>query len=310
MGVSMMKKSIILYCLIGLALISGYSAKNLFITPTIITSDICQKPHSKKYQKIDIKRDQKAVIFDLGGVLIKTDSWAAFKQIGLGNILFYKMKTGIKSRHLKKHLHKIFYAILNKIEPQDNTHPVTLDEHGDTTPELFHQWLAGTKTPTAIKIRVLQEIQKHPEWFSCKREQRIITCMVNMLFTPKLFAKTRKLIKGSVKFVETCKRLGYEVYILSNWDAESITYVQKRYPKFFSLFNGIVISGQEKCTKPNRTIYERLLKKYQLDENQCWFIDDQKENITAAQSCGVRGIVCPKKGITALNTGIFDTVIA
>lgn len=75
----------------------------------------------------------------------------------------------------------------------------------------------------------------------------------------------------------------YQLYGLTNWSAESFPYAYQNYD-FFSLFNGIVVSGEEKLIKPDERIYQLLLNRYNLNASECLFIDDNYENIRAAEA--------------------------
>ena len=140
-------------------------------------------------------------------------------------------------------------------------------------------------------MQVAQAIRQHPEWFVSSTEQRIIHKIAMMMFTPALFAKTRKLVHGADKLIRQCKGHGYAVYILSNWDAESFAIVKNQYKDFFALFDGIVTSGETGFAKPSPEIYEYILQKYNLDPQQTIFVDDQPANIEAAQACNIEGIL-------------------
>lgn len=245
------------------------------------------------------KTQKKAIIFDLGGVLIKTHSLKAFQFLNIPDVFYYMVISRTSPQHS---LEEKLYEVLSNIEPFDYSHPPTTDEKGIILPELFHQWLAGTKTPAMIKALAFAAIEEHPEWFEYEVQKRIVKRMITMIFTPSLFAKTRKLIDGAVEFVTECKNLGYKVYVLSNWDAESIDYVHAQYPELFDLFDGICVSGNEGCTKPDPRIYKQFLKKHKLKAHECWFIDDQKNNIAGALTCGINGMICPQKGIVSAST--------
>ncbi|CDN72849.1 HAD family hydrolase [Elizabethkingia anophelis] len=84
----------------------------------------------------------------------------------------------------------------------------------------------------------------------------------------------------------------YQLYGLTNWSAESFPYAYKNYD-FFSLFNGIVVSGEEKLIKPDERIYELLLNRYNLNASECLFIDDNYENIRTAQAMDFNTIHLP-----------------
>ena len=81
----------------------------------------------------------------------------------------------------------------------------------------------------------------------------------------------------------------YKIYGLTNWSAETISIAYDRFP-FFSAFDGIVVSGQEKMIKPNKEIYHLLLDRYKLKAANTIFIDDNINNIKAAEEIGLLGI--------------------
>lgn len=81
----------------------------------------------------------------------------------------------------------------------------------------------------------------------------------------------------------------YRIYALSNWSAETFPIALKRYD-FLKLFEGIIVSGTEKTRKPFPEIYNILLERYQLNAEECVFIDDNLKNIKAAQALKINGI--------------------
>ena len=101
-----------------------------------------------------------------------------------------------------------------------------------------------------------------------------------------------KMIKGAIEenvaFLEDLKN-AYRLFGLTNWSEESFTVVFNQYP-FFKEFEGIVVSGTEKIVKPDARIYELLLTRYDLKAGESLFIDDNKENIDAADKIGFKTI--------------------
>lgn len=81
----------------------------------------------------------------------------------------------------------------------------------------------------------------------------------------------------------------YPLYGLTNWPAEAFPRARQQFD-FLSHFKGIVVSGEEKVTKPNAKIYNILLQRYQLNAHETVFIDDRLENVEAAQKLGFHGI--------------------
>lgn len=84
----------------------------------------------------------------------------------------------------------------------------------------------------------------------------------------------------------------YKIYVLSNWSKISYSLLERHHPETLRLFDGIVTSGEVGVKKPDRKIYEHLLIKYNLNAQDCIFIDDQQENIDMAERLGITGILC------------------
>ena len=93
-------------------------------------------------------------------------------------------------------------------------------------------------------------------------------------------------IQGTVdilkKFISNPR---YKVLALTNWSAETLPVARAHYD-FLSWFEGIVVSGEEKCRKPEKKFYQILLDRYNLAPEECLFIDDNKRNIDAATELG------------------------
>ncbi|PKQ61379.1 HAD family hydrolase [Labilibaculum manganireducens] len=81
----------------------------------------------------------------------------------------------------------------------------------------------------------------------------------------------------------------YRLFGLTNWSAETFPIVFDQYP-FFKELEGIVVSGTEKIIKPDARIYQLLLTRYGLTANESLFIDDNQENINAANRLGFKTI--------------------
>lgn len=108
----------------------------------------------------------------------------------------------------------------------------------------------------------------------------------------KFYGEWEDMLKDAIHgSVEILKELNekYPLYGLTNWSAETIDVAYRRFP-FFSLFRGIVVSGEEKLIKPDPKIYQRLLNRYHLTAQECLFIDDNAENVAAARTQGIHAV--------------------
>ncbi len=82
---------------------------------------------------------------------------------------------------------------------------------------------------------------------------------------------------------------GYHVYYLSNIASDALEHLVEY--QMLPSFDGGIASFEVNCNKPDPDIYQALLKKYQLNAEECVFIDDMKENVHAACELGFTGIV-------------------
>lgn len=91
--------------------------------------------------------------------------------------------------------------------------------------------------------------------------------------------------------VEILKKLNnkYNLYIISNFHGPAFKNINKKW-KFFSLFEGKIISSHVKCLKPEEKIYKLLFNKYLLNPKECLFIDDSLENVEASIKLGMDAV--------------------
>ncbi len=94
----------------------------------------------------------------------------------------------------------------------------------------------------------------------------------------------------TVALLRHLKGEGFKIYGLTNWSAETIDIAYSRFD-FFTLFDGIVVSGIEKIIKPDERLYQILLDRYNIIPEESVFIDDNTCNITTANMLGINGII-------------------
>lgn len=90
-------------------------------------------------------------------------------------------------------------------------------------------------------------------------------------------------------FVKDLKAKGYGVYILSNYP-RSLYEATKEALKATTYADGRLFSHMVGLTKPEKEIYEYLLNEYDLNPDECLFLDDNAANIKAAEELGIHGI--------------------
>ena len=94
----------------------------------------------------------------------------------------------------------------------------------------------------------------------------------------------------TVKFYNEVYSQGYDIYLLTNFSKDGYEYISNKFD-FFKKAKGAVVSSHIKIAKPDIRIYQYLLDTYNLNPDECVFIDDSVANIKAASELGIYGIV-------------------
>lgn len=96
-------------------------------------------------------------------------------------------------------------------------------------------------------------------------------------------------IEESVRVLRDVREREPSLYALTNWSAEDFPLARQRWD-FLSWFDDIVVSGEERAIKPDKELYDVLVKRTGLDPATTVFIDDRRVNVCAAQDLGFIGI--------------------
>ena len=101
--------------------------------------------------------------------------------------------------------------------------------------------------------------------------------------------KPTEPIPGMVELIRDCKAAGLGVYLLSN--------ASFRQPDYWAdvpgneYFDGVMVSAFEGCVKPSPEIFHRLMERFRLKAEECFFVDDMAENVAGAKRVGIDGFV-------------------
>jgi epoxide hydrolase-like predicted phosphatase len=102
----------------------------------------------------------------------------------------------------------------------------------------------------------------------------------------KMFADLAIYEDSMTSLVTRARAAGIRTALLSNsWGNE----YDRR--DWHEMFDTVVISGEVGMRKPEREIFELVLKRIGLPADECVFIDDMAHNIVAAEQAGLIGIV-------------------
>lgn len=105
----------------------------------------------------------------------------------------------------------------------------------------------------------------------------------NIHLTIEAFPYAKEWVKG-------LKEEGYHTYLLTNYPRSLYKNTAEQCFTFLPYIDAALVSSHEKMTKPDREIYEHLLKKFDLKAEETVFIDDRPDNIKGAESVGIKGI--------------------
>lgn len=122
-------------------------------------------------------------------------------------------------------------------------------------------------------------IEKYPDWEQPIRDY--YGRWTEMLKAP---------IPDTVEIFRRLKASGrYKIYALTNWQAGLFDIALVRY-NFLHWFDGRVVSGEEKTRKPFPEFYQRLLNRYNVKQQEAFFIDDNLRNVKAAEALGIKSM--------------------
>ena len=98
--------------------------------------------------------------------------------------------------------------------------------------------------------------------------------------------KNFKEIYGTREIVEKLKERGFKLGLLSDHSKEWVNHCNKKFD-YHKLFNSVLYSFEVEVCKPNKKMYNLMLKKLNVSPNECIFIDDNMNNIIPAKKLGI-----------------------
>ena len=102
-------------------------------------------------------------------------------------------------------------------------------------------------------------------------------------------------VPGTHELVEQLALRGVAQHALTNFGAEFWAIFRPTAP-IFDHMDQIVVSGEERCVKPDPAIYAALEQRTRAPVAKLFFIDDRAENVTAARHRGWQGHVFTDAG--------------
>lgn len=99
-----------------------------------------------------------------------------------------------------------------------------------------------------------------------------------------------KLYDGVIDLLDTLKAKGKKIYLLSNAQRK-FTENELNMFGLIPYFDGIVISSDEECSKPDVNYYDTLINRYGLDKNETIMVgNDYLSDIQGAKDAGIKSL--------------------
>lgn len=133
------------------------------------------------------------------------------------------------------------------------------------------------------KISTEEFIDFYVSKFSYLKENQVIEAWNYIL---KDFPKYR------LEFIQQlAKEQDYKLILLSNTNDMHIDFIKDNvsfYEDFKNCFDQFYLSQEIHLRKPNRDIFDYVLDNNNLKPEQCFFVDDTKDNTDTAKSLGIK----------------------
>jgi epoxide hydrolase-like predicted phosphatase len=196
----------------------------------------------------------KAIIFDLGGVLM-TD--VPLKEIA----------EDLSKRHTLP-----AEEIWAYLYPREHWELLTLGKI--TEDEYWDDFLKASKISEKLETRS-EKSEVRSQKLKKELKKKVRSSLYPLEHTPRIIS----LLKDH-----------YKLAILSNHSKEWSKYMRQKFDLFQS-FDPIIFSCDVGFRKPDPKVYEIALEKLKCGPEECLFIDDKKRNTDAGEKLGMKGVV-------------------
>ena len=149
------------------------------------------------------------------------------------------------------------------------------------------------------------EISEEILWDNICKKLRIQKSTTPSLYR-KAFHKVYSPKKEMFQMATNLKKNGYKIGFLSNTELPMMTYFKEQQ---YSMFDVTVFSCAEGTVKPEKRIYEILLKRLDVKAYEAVLIDDIKEYIKAAKDIGMKGILFENPQQVKEELSLYDVKI-
>ena len=136
-----------------------------------------------------------------------------------------------------------------------------------------NEWVSFAKGEITSEQFKQFALNKFPQYSS---DVEKILDVENLKFMIPIYAKT-------LEFIFDLKKAGYKIYLLSDINEDTITYLNSAVLNFEEAFDGIVYSCRVGMVKKEGKVFDYLLNEFNLDASETLFLDDSVTNLTKAR---------------------------
>lgn len=115
-------------------------------------------------------------------------------------------------------------------------------------------------------------------------------------------------IEGTREIIEELKAQGYKLGLLSIHTKEWIEYCDKKFD-YQRLFHSVLYSFEAKAMKPEKEVYEMILKRLGSKPSESLFIDDYEKNLVPANKLGLKTILFTDSKTLKMDLASFGIMV-
>jgi len=280
----------------------------------------------------------RVLLLDLGGLFYKYSSLSYASELGLGELVEYRLLDRKNFQELEQVIFKVlnevpqedivsladefkhsllYKALLQKGEGEVPRIITTKTSSGRELPHIISAFQAGhlsSQVAFQLALKSYNDYKKS-ERFTSEQEARLVERALRIIFTPsKSVAMNEELPQGTRLLKELAESVsdGEHKPILvafSNVDKESALLFEQRFKtSIFDHFAYSYYSGDLGTVKPNKEAFKLVIdslneknefQEKPLDLDDIVFMDDQIENIEAAHQVGIKHAILYKNAYQA-----------
>lgn len=242
------------------------------------------------------------IFFDLPKTLLEPNETTFFTDIiGVGSGAVYTIFGGNPWK-----LEETMFRTLDTLGHQTVDPELFARSHKERVlPQIYCDVLNGSIRAEAAFDKVKHQIKKldKEHFYNGKRERNLIIKIAQAIFSPQALADHTSIVNEGLELVQSCaqKHGTNRLYILANWDQSSMHMLQKASHVQNLMRNfqrdHIFISGTMKQLLPNPHCFERPIRHFHLNPQQCVFISGIPRHVAAAKKYGLKAVLIKKNNI-------------